>query len=632
MDLIHVRDAKMQKPKPERGKGCTSGSSCITNIVINNTEAKIHLDSGAFCTKFVSDQFNEAQISPELTLEIKEEPIKILFQYREAFASDDEPLGAIKDNEVERPYPPELRRPAYPASPRARDALESHIKKPMKLGVLRNVGHNEEVEVTTPVIITLHNDKSRMVGDFRELNTCTIPERHPIPIIHVTLTQLSKAILITSMDALKVFHQNFLTLHGRKLLRILSHCGIYEYLRMPFGIKNEPSHHQRMTNTIFPQELSEGWLIIYIDNIIICSETWKLNLKRLSLVLEKILQVNIKISLKKCNFGFCELKALGHVVSGLSLGVDKNKLAAVLLKQMTQNKKEMMSFLRFASYYRKKLKYLAIHARSLYRICDQEKAFELTQERIQAYDKIKYALTNAPLLMMPDWKLPFKLYIDACGEGLGAALHQVQIVNDNPHEGPFCFISRQIKPTEARYGASQMERLCLVWALEKLHYYLDGSVFEVITDCNAVKSLNMQTPNRHMLRWQIAIQEYRGNMTIVHKAGNIHNNVDVLSRWALPNTPDSPAYVPINAVQGELLGELENKHPNFPVSLVKHYTSTDKELFPLRNKTPLEVLPLEQSEDKNVFKVLKESRLRGKNEREYLFRYKNPQHEDEWIE
>ncbi|MBW0586909.1 hypothetical protein O181_126624 [Austropuccinia psidii MF-1] len=89
-----------------------------------------------------------------------------------------------------------------------------------------------------------------------------------------------------------------------------------------------------------------------------------------------------------------------------------------------------------------------------------------------------------------------------------------------------------------------MECLSLVWELEKLHYYLDGSAFEVITECNAVKSLlNMKTPNRHILRWQIGIQEYRGNMTIVHKAGNIHKNADRLSRWALANTPDNPAYV-----------------------------------------------------------------------------------------
>ncbi|MBW0522798.1 hypothetical protein O181_062513 [Austropuccinia psidii MF-1] len=86
-----------------------------------------------------------------------------------------------------------------------------------------------------------------------------------------------------------------------------------------------------------------------------------------------------------------------------------------------------------------------------------------------------------------------------------------------------------------------------------------------------------------------------------------------------------------NEVQVELSGALENKHPAFPVSLVRHYTSSDKELFPLRNETPLEEPPLDQSEEKKVLKVLKERRLKGKDEREYLVRYSNPQHEDEWI-
>ncbi|MBW0580211.1 hypothetical protein O181_119926 [Austropuccinia psidii MF-1] len=164
---------------------------------------------------------------------MKEELIEILFQYREAFASDNEPLGAIKENEVniilnvERPYPPLLARPAYPASPRAREALESPINELMKLVVLRNVGHNEEVEVTTPVIITWHNDKSRMVGDFRALNTYTILDRYPIPRIPETLTKLSKARLIISMDALKGFHQIVLKPNARKLLRIIAHFGIY---------------------------------------------------------------------------------------------------------------------------------------------------------------------------------------------------------------------------------------------------------------------------------------------------------------------------------------------------------------------------------------------------------------------
>ncbi|MBW0590856.1 hypothetical protein O181_130571 [Austropuccinia psidii MF-1] len=160
-----------------------------------------------------------------------------------------------------------------------------------------------------------------------------------------------------------------------------------------------------------------------------------------------------------------------------------------------------MSFLGFSSCYRKHLKEFAILAKSLYRICDQQTVFEMTQERIKAYQKIGKGLTEAPLLLIPDWNIPLKLYIDACGDVLGEALHQVKIIEDKPTEGPVCYISRQIKPTEARYGASQMECLFLVWALEKLHYYLDGSVFEVITDCNAVKSLlNLKTPNINMLR------------------------------------------------------------------------------------------------------------------------------------
>ncbi|MBW0549373.1 hypothetical protein O181_089088 [Austropuccinia psidii MF-1] len=303
---------------------------------------------------------------------------------------------------VERLYPLLLRRPAYPVSPRATEALESHINELMKLGVLRNVGHNEEVEFIKPVIITWHNYKSRMVGYFRALNTYTITDRYPIARIHETLTQLSKARFITSMDAIKGFHKNFLTPHARKLLRSIAHCGIYESLRISFGIKKAPSHYHRMMNTIFPHELSEKWLIIHIYDIIICSEMRNLHLERLSIVLKKILQVNMKISLKKCDFGLHELKALGHKVSGLSLGVDKNKVGAVLLKQMPQNKKEMMSFLGVASYYRQHLKDFAIHARSLYRIYDQQTVFEMTQERIQAYEKLRYALTNAPLLLMPD--------------------------------------------------------------------------------------------------------------------------------------------------------------------------------------------------------------------------------------
>ncbi|MBW0518337.1 hypothetical protein O181_058052 [Austropuccinia psidii MF-1] len=143
---------------------------------------------------------------------------------------------------VEKPYPPLLRRPAYPASPRAREALEVHIEELMDLAGSRKVGYNEQVEVTTPVIITWNNGKSRMVWDIRALNIYTIPDRYPITRIQMTLTQLSQAKFITAMNALKGVHQNILTDNAKKLLRIIVHCGICEYLKMPFGSANAPSH------------------------------------------------------------------------------------------------------------------------------------------------------------------------------------------------------------------------------------------------------------------------------------------------------------------------------------------------------------------------------------------------------
>ncbi|KAI7961047.1 hypothetical protein MJO28_001536 [Puccinia striiformis f. sp. tritici] len=341
-----------------------------------------------------------------------------------------------------------------------------------------------------------------------------------MPKITESLTKLHGAKYITCMDVLKGFHQNIVHKDSRKFLRIISHMGVHEYLRMPFGIKNAPSHFQRMMDVEFHTEL-----------------------KKLTIVLSRISSMNLKILLSKCSFAFEELKALGHIVNGLSLGVDQHRVAAVLLKPIPVTVKELQSFLGFAGYYRLHIKDLNLMASSLCKICSPNIAFERTQERVNSYLALRKALTTAPLLFHPDPKRPFKLYVDACMEGIGAALHQIQMIGDKEQEGPICFISRQLKDAEQKYGASQLECLCLVWALEKLYYYLDGCEFEVITDCIALKSLlNMKTPSRHMMHWQIAIQEWRGSMTITHRDGLIHKNADGLSRWELPNDADNPAF------------------------------------------------------------------------------------------
>ncbi|MBW0578541.1 hypothetical protein O181_118256 [Austropuccinia psidii MF-1] len=198
--------------------------------------------------KFKSEQLKEAEISLHLTSKQENELSSLLYDHKRALASDKEPLGAIIAHEadiilnIDRTYPPLLRRPAYPANLKSTEALETHIKELLDLGLIRNVGHEEEVEITTPVIVAWHNGKSRMVGDFRALNTYTVPHRYPIPKIQIALTQTSQAVYIAIIDSLKGFNQNVVTPRARKHLISIVHFGVYEYSRMPFGIKNAPSH------------------------------------------------------------------------------------------------------------------------------------------------------------------------------------------------------------------------------------------------------------------------------------------------------------------------------------------------------------------------------------------------------
>ncbi|MBW0476917.1 hypothetical protein O181_016632 [Austropuccinia psidii MF-1] len=125
---------------------------------------------------------------------------------------------------------------------------------------------------------------------------------------------------------------------------------------------------------------------------------------------------------------------------------------------------------------------------------------------------------------MPDWNIPFNMYIYACGDGLGEALHQVQSIDDKPTEGPIFYISRKIKPKKPDMVQAK-------WSAYFWYGHLRNYTIILMP----------------LLRSQIAIQEYRGNMTIDHKAGNIHKNSDEPSRWALANTPDNPYYVPLES-------------------------------------------------------------------------------------
>ncbi|MBW0512817.1 hypothetical protein O181_052532 [Austropuccinia psidii MF-1] len=299
--------------KSESGKMTCIGR-IIKEIIIPHSKGNIRLntefvvlDDAHIQGFFLGTDYQriEGQFSTTLTSKQKLSLLKILRKNRPAFAIGEEQLGKIRGHDIElyldvdRPYPPILRTHPYPASLETREEIEKHINELLDMDFIRMIGHNEIVEITTPVLITWHDGRSRLCGDLRALNNYTKADGYLILRIPHALDKLAKAKYITKMDCMKGLHQNGVKANSKKLLRIICHMSKYEYNRMPFGIKNAPAHFQSIMDTIFQEETLESWMVVYIDNIIIYSETWEDHVQYIERVLSKCTPINLKISLKK---------------------------------------------------------------------------------------------------------------------------------------------------------------------------------------------------------------------------------------------------------------------------------------------------------------------------------------------
>lgn len=267
--------------------------------------------------------------------------------------------------------------------------------------------------------------------------------------------------------------------------------------------------------------------MVYIDDINIFSDTFEEHLAHLEKVFQRIRNAGLKLNREKCNFIRNTLPFLGHVISQNGISPDPSTIQKILDFSTPNNIRQLRSFLGLAGYYRKFVKGFSQIAAPLFKLLSHNVHYTWTVETEEAFQKLKEKLTTAPILVYPDFTKKFYLYTDASDAGLGAVLSQK---DDQGREQVIAYASVSLKPAEKKYSTTEKEALAVVWAVKQFRHYLLGTVFEIITDHNALRWLftKQSNPGPRISRWITTMMEY--NFIVTYRPGRKNQNADALSR------------------------------------------------------------------------------------------------------
>jgi hypothetical protein len=249
--------------------------------------------------------------------------------------------------------------------------------------------------------------------------------------------------------------------------------GLYQFKVLTFDLTNAPATFQSVMNDMLRPYVRK-FVVVYLDDILIFSKTAEEHLSHLRQVLQTLRENQFYANPKKCDFMKEEISFLGHRVSANGLKVDPEKVRSVADWKVPKDVHGVRSFLGLANYFRRFLQGYSKMVVSLTNLTRKDKRWDWTKECQEAFEKVKQALTNAPVLAPPELGKPFELVSDASGVGLGAVLLQ---------DGrPVAFESRKLSPAEQNYTVTEQEMLGVIHALKTWRCYLEGSDFTVVTD------------------------------------------------------------------------------------------------------------------------------------------------------
>ena len=307
--------------------------------------------------------------------------------------------------------------------------------------------------------------------------------------------------------------------------------GIYEFLRMPYGLCNAPATFQCLMQNCLG-ELNLMYTLIYLDNMIVYSKTEEEHLVHLHAVLERFMEHGLKLKPSKCNFFHTEISYLGHEVSvaGMELGTEGLKGIAEIMPPTTYT--QVRKFLGTMGYFCHFIKGYTKIAKPLNDLLQGENSklkshsLGLLPDTLAAFQELKMKCLTAPVLAFTDFKKPFLLETDTSIEGLGAVLSQEQ---DDGCYHPVAYASHGLKGDELKYHSSKLEFLALKWAMtEQFREYLQYQPFLIRTNNNPLTYVLMM-PNLDTIghRWVAAMAGY--NFEIKYVRGSDNKVADVLS-------------------------------------------------------------------------------------------------------
>ncbi|UYV73827.1 hypothetical protein LAZ67_11001042, partial [Cordylochernes scorpioides] len=466
------------------------------------------------------------QINKNLSPKEQEDLKQILSKYADLFSPRLGRTNLAKhriDTEDAKP----IKHKPYRVSPKERDIIKDQIDEMLKEGIIRP----SSSPWSFPVILVKKRDgKFRFCVDYRKLNEVTVKDVYPIPRIDDVMDTLQGSKYFSAIDLRSGYWQVEIEEKDKEKTAFTTTHGLYEFNVMPFGLCNAPATFERNMDNVLGN-LRWQICLCYLDDVIIYSSDFPTHLKRLEAVLKCFSESNLKLNDRKCRFAFEELEILGHITNQQGIKPAEYNIKAVRDFPQPKKVKEVQSFLGMCSYYRKFIKDFSLIADPLTGLIRKNAQFTWTEKQEEAFQNLKKALINPPILGHFDPNAATYIHTDASNIGLGATL--VQIICGE--EKVISYLSRTLSKAEQNYSTTEKECLAVVWAISKLRPYLYGRHFKIITDHHALCWLkNLKDPTGRLARWALKIQEY--DFDIIHKSGKKHMDADGLSRGPLPET------------------------------------------------------------------------------------------------